>query len=169
MESPSKNVILGIDPGSICTGYGIIWQQGNQQGHITHGCIRPKAKDMSQRLYEIYERLSAIIEEYKPDQVAIEKVFMAKNAQSALKLGQARSAALVAAAGFKRPVFEYSSREIKQAIVGYGAAQKAQIQQMTLTLLKLKTKAPQDAADALGVALCHASIYNFKKRISQQS
>ena len=113
----SPNIILGIDPGSVCTGFGFISQQGNHQTYLACGCIRPKAKEMSQRLYEIYHHLTLLIEKYNPNQVAIEKVFMAKNAQSALKLGQARGAALVAAASFNLPVFEYSPREMSVTVL----------------------------------------------------
>lgn len=161
-----RQIILGIDPGSRVTGYGLIWTERSKQGCITHGCIRTLAEDFSDRLHEIYSNLKTLIEEYRPHEAAIEKVFVQKNVQSALKLGQARGAALVAMASMGLKVAEYSPREIKQATVGYGAASKEQIQQMVTSLLQLKIKPPTDAADALAIALCHANCRLLKQRLA---
>lgn len=149
-------VILGIDPGSRITGYGIIHSNGQQHRYITCGCIRIQATILSEKLQQVFDGIRELMQHYQPDEVAVEQVFMQQNANAALKLGQARGAAIVAAAIHMTPVAEYSARQIKQAVVGYGAASKEQVQQMVRTLLRL-TGAPQaDAADALGVAICHA-------------
>jgi len=157
--------ILGIDPGSRITGYGLIWVKGSEQGCVTYGHIQTQAEQMSDRLYEIYSRLSQIIQEHCPTEAAIEQVYMHQNVQSALKLGQARGALFIALASQQLPVSEYSPREIKQAVVGYGASSKEQVQQMVTTLLKLKKGIQADAADALAVALCHANSRLLKERL----
>jgi len=151
-------IILGIDPGSRKTGYGLISKQGNRLVHIDNGAIfTSSAKDFPQRLQQIYFGLSAIIEEYQPTAVAVENVFVAKNVQSALKLGQARGAAIVAAVCGGLSVFEYSASQVKQAVVGTGRAEKLQVQQMIKVLLNLPEIAQEDASDALAVAVCHAN------------
>ena len=150
-------IILGIDPGSRKTGYGIISKQGNRLIHVDNGAIfTQSAKDFPQRLEQIFTGLSAIIAQYRPDVVAVEDVFLAKNAQSALKLGQARGAAIVAAVNAGLPVHEYTAMQVKQAVVGTGRAEKAQVQQMIKALLNLPEVAQEDASDALAVAICHA-------------
>jgi crossover junction endodeoxyribonuclease RuvC len=150
-------IILGIDPGSRITGYGIISKQGNRLIHIDNGAIfTQSAKDFPQRLEKIFQGLSGIIAEYQPEAVAIENVFVAKNAQSALKLGQARGAAIVAAVNVGLPVHEYTAMQVKQAVVGSGRAEKAQVQHMIKALLNLPEVAQEDASDALAVAVCHA-------------
>lgn len=150
-------IILGIDPGSRVTGFGVIRFQANKYAYLGSGCIRTTSEDLPGRLATIFDGVSAIIQDYKPNEFAIEQVFMAKNADSALKLGQARGAAIVAATQAKLNVYEYAARQIKQAVVGQGAAQKSQVQHMVMQLLDL-TKAPQsDAADALAIAICHAN------------
>ncbi|HBA88725.1 MAG TPA: crossover junction endodeoxyribonuclease RuvC [Geobacter sp.] len=150
-------IILGIDPGSRKTGYGIISKQGNRLIHVDNGAIfTQSAKDFPQRLEQIFTGLSAIIAQYRPDAVAVEDVFLAKNAQSALKLGQARGAAIVAAVNVGLPVHEYTAMQVKQAVVGTGRAEKAQVQQMIKALLNLPEVAQEDASDALAVAICHA-------------
>lgn len=150
-------IILGIDPGSRKTGYGIISKQGNRLIHVDNGAIFTRsAKDFPQRLEQIFTGLSAIIAEFRPDAVAVENVFLAKNAQSALKLGQARGAAIVAAVNVGLPVHEYTAMQVKQAVVGTGRAEKAQVQQMIKALLNLPEIAQEDASDALAVAICHA-------------
>ncbi len=148
--------ILGIDPGSRATGFGIIEQKKQQFFFITSGCIRTKSEFFPNRLGEIYSGVKELVELHKPDQLAIEQVFMHKNADSALKLGQARGAAICAVLAYKLPVFEYSAREIKQALVGKGNAEKSQVQHMVKVLLGIKGELQVDAADALGVCLCHA-------------
>lgn len=150
-------IILGIDPGSRITGYGIISKQGNRLIHIDNGAIfTQSAKDFPQRLEQIFKGLSAVIAQYQPEAVAVENVFLAKNAQSALKLGQARGAAIVAAVNVGLAVFEYTALQVKQAVVGSGRAEKVQVQQMIKALLNLPEVAQEDASDALAVAVCHA-------------
>ncbi len=149
--------ILGIDPGSRITGYGIVQQQGAKFHYIGSGCIRTPNKDLSIKLDTIFAGVSEIIQQYKPDTFAIEQVFLAHNPDSALKLGQARGSAIVAATQGLLPVFEYSARQIKQAVVGSGAADKSQVQHMVQHILKLDGKPQADAADALAVAICHGN------------
>ncbi|WP_076536394.1 crossover junction endodeoxyribonuclease RuvC [Shewanella sp. UCD-KL21] len=151
--------ILGIDPGSRITGYGIIKCQGRQQLYLGSGCIRTSADDLPTRLKQVFDGITEIIKQYQPDQFAIERVFMAKNADSALKLGQARGAAIVAAMNANLPVAEYSATQIKSAVVGTGRAQKAQVQHMIQQIFKLPAAPQADAADALGVAICHYHTY----------
>jgi crossover junction endodeoxyribonuclease RuvC len=148
-------IILGIDPGSCITGYGIIRSIKQQQHYLASGCIKITGKDWALRLKQIYSDLLQIIQEYRPQQISIEKIFVHKNVSSALKLGQARGAAIVAAANIGLPVYEYSAREIKQAIIGYGGADKKQIQSMVKSILSLNKTPPTDAADALAIAMCH--------------
>jgi len=163
----SETIILGIDPGSRFTGYGIICDKGaNQQVCITHGRIQLTQKDTSARLYYIYEQLNEIIRTYQPHEISIEQIFFHINAQSALKLGQARGAALVAAASQAVPVTEYSAKQVKKAVVGYGAASKAQVQHMITTMLKLKETPETDAADALAIALCHCHSQRLARKLA---
>ncbi len=155
------SIILGIDPGSRITGYGVIRVQGTRTDYLDSGCIRVKLGDdicLSERLVQIFRGISTVIEQYHPDEVAIERVFMSRNPDSALKLGQARGAAMVAAALAIHPVAEYSPRQIKQAVVGTGGASKEQVQRMLVVLLKLNRCPQADAADALAVALCHSHM-----------
>lgn len=137
-------------------GFGIIEQEGYNATYVASGCIKVGKLEWPQRLRSIFEDLSQIITQYNPQQVAIERVFVHKNAASALKLGQARGVAMVAAACKDLPVAEYSAREIKLAVVGYGNAEKSQVQQMIKAMLNLSAVPTEDAADALAVALCHA-------------
>lgn len=164
MAQPQR-IIIGIDPGSRVTGYGIIWSQGSQQGYITFGQIKTKAESLNYRLQQIEEGLRNLIATHQPNEAAIEQVFTFHNHQSALKLGQARGAALVATAVYALPVAEYSARQIKQAVVGYGAATKAQVQHMIRMLLQLEKVPPADAADALAIALCHAISSRLTKKL----
>ena len=147
--------ILGIDPGSIITGYGIIDSDGNHSTYITHGSIHLDTGEPLGKLRTIFERISDLIREYAPEEVAVEKVFMHKNADSALKLGQARGAAITACAVLNVKIFEYTANQVKQATVGKGHAAKQQVQHMIKILLCLKEIPQTDAADALAVALCH--------------
>jgi crossover junction endodeoxyribonuclease RuvC len=149
--------ILGIDPGSRTTGYGLIDCQGNRLKHVDNGIIatNPTAA-LALRLKTIYDGVVRIIGEFAPDAVAIEQVFLAKNPQAALVLGHARGTAMVAAVNSGLPVHEYSALQVKSAVVGYGRAGKPQVQQMVKALLNLPEIAQEDAADALGVAICHA-------------
>lgn len=149
-------VILGIDPGSRITGYAIIEARQKQLLYVSSGCIRVAGKTLAQNLDQIYAGISEVIQKHNPHEAAIEQVFMHQNPGSALKLGQARGVAIVAAAQRALNVAEYSARQVKQAVVGYGAAKKEQVQQMVRTLLNLSGIPQADAADALAVAICHA-------------
>ena len=147
--------ILGIDPGSRVTGYGLIEINGRVAKYIDSGCIRTGGGALPSRLKKIHQGVREIIQHYKPRQMAVEQVFMGRNADSALKLGQARAAAICAVFDDDIEVFEYAARQIKQALVGKGGADKTQVQHMVKVLLKLKGDPQMDASDALGVALCH--------------
>lgn len=155
--------ILGIDPGSRITGYGIIDKVGNRLLHVDNGAIfTDTSGDFPQRLHRIFAGLTDIIRTYQPEAVAIEQVFLANNAQSALKLGQARGAAIVAGVTGGLPVHEYTALQVKQAVVGHGRAAKEQVQQMVKALLNLPEIAQADASDALAVAICHAHSATMK-------
>jgi crossover junction endodeoxyribonuclease RuvC len=147
--------ILGVDPGSRRTGFGIIECRGSDYVHIAHGCLNVGGALMAERLRLIFDGLQALIGEHQPAEVAVERVFVNRNVQSALKLGQARGAALCAVPR-GLPVFEYAPRAIKMALVGSGAAEKSQVAHMITTLLRLQERIGPDASDALAVAVCHA-------------
>ena len=148
--------ILGIDPGSRITGYGVIDSDGVRSAVVESGCLRLDDGDFPDRLGRIFDGLRAVLERHGPREVAIEQVFVAHNAQSALKLGHARGAAICAAVTAGLPVFEYTPRAVKLAVVGNGGAEKAQVQHMVRHLLGLEGQLAADAADALAVALGHA-------------
>lgn len=150
-------IILGIDPGSNITGYGVINAARNKYNYIASGGICTTKNNLGKQLRDIFDGIAALVKEYCPEEVAVEQVFMHANINSALKLGQARGVALVAAAEEGIKIFEYSARQIKQAVVGYGNAEKNQVQHMVKLLLKLKDKPEADEADALAVAICHAN------------
>jgi crossover junction endodeoxyribonuclease RuvC len=163
-------LILGIDPGSRKTGFGIINVISNKTEYITSGVIRMADEDLlPERLKTIFDSLTDIINQYCPQEMAIEQVFMAKNASSALKLGQARGAAIVAAVAQNIPVSEYEARKVKQSVVGNGAADKLQVQHMVKTLLCLPAAPQEDAADALAVALCHANSQQLLLKLAGSS
>ena len=150
-------IILGIDPGSRITGYGIIRTEGNHLVHVDNGAIvTGSSADFPLRLQKIYRQLSEVIDRFRPEAVAVENIFFATNVQSALKLGQARGAALVAGVNAGVPLFEYTALQVKQAVVGHGRASKDQVQKMLKALLNLPEVAQEDASDALAVAVCHA-------------
>ena len=149
-------IILGIDPGSRVTGYGLINAVGNKLEYVGCGCIRTQTQDFPQRLQIIHAELVKVIEQFSPQQSAVEEVFMGRNASAALKLGHARGAAMVACLSKQLPLAEYSARKVKQAVVGNGAADKAQVQHMVKALLRISDNIEEDAADALAVAICHA-------------
>ena len=150
-------LILGIDPGSRRTGFGIVSVVGNKTSYVTSGVIRLPTDALPARLKVIFESLSELISEYQPDEMAIEDVFFARDPRAALKLGQARGAAIVAGVQANVPVAEYSARTVKQAVVGNGAANKDQVQHMVVRLLNLSAAPQEDAADALAVAICHVN------------
>ena len=149
--------ILGIDPGSRITGYGVIDTDGFRHQHVASGHISIPDKEMTQRLGTIFREIGALIERWQPDAVAIEQVFVNRNVDSALKLGHARGAAICAAVNAGLHVGEYSPRAIKKAVTGQGAADKVQIQQMMQLMLKLDTLPQSDEADALAISICHAN------------
>ncbi|MEO8306813.1 MAG: crossover junction endodeoxyribonuclease RuvC [Pseudomonadota bacterium] len=159
--------VLGLDPGSLRTGFGIVDCSARGEAHVASGCIRTRGEDLAQRLREIHEAVLRLIDEHNPNEVAIERVFMHRNPDSALKLGQARGAALSAAVAGKAAVYEYAPRAIKLAVVGTGAADKAQVAHMVHVLLRIATPASSDASDALGVALCHAQARRAARLIAQ--
>lgn len=171
------SIILGIDPGSRITGYGVIEQQGRKLTYLGSGCIKAFSNnkdsvdnELSNRLQTIFAGVSELIIQFKPQLFAIEQVFMGVNPGGALKLGQARGAAIVAATNRGLPVAEYSARQIKQSVVGTGAADKSQVQHMVKSILKLPGTPQADAADALAVALCHAHSYDsLAKMVGQAS
>ena len=148
--------ILGIDPGSRVSGYGIIENLPQGYKYVASGSIRIRADYFPDRLKQIFDGVLEIIDNYQPDQLAIEQVFMHKNADSALKLGHARGAAICAVQTRGLPVFEYAARQVKQAIVGKGAADKIQVQHMVKLLLNVQGELSCDASDALGIGICHA-------------
>ncbi len=156
----SAVTILGIDPGSRITGFGVIRSTGNRLEYVASGCIRTGKLSFNDRLDEIYRTMIGLIAEHTPAEICLERVFMHRNPDSALKLGHARAAAICAvfAGESERPLLaEYSARQIKQAVAGYGAAEKDQVQHMVRRLLCLSGELQADAADALAVAVCHAN------------
>jgi crossover junction endodeoxyribonuclease RuvC len=150
--------ILGIDPGSQVTGFGVITARGTTLAYVGSGCIRTGGGDMAARLRIIFEGAARLVEQYAPDEVCIERVFMHRNADSALKLGHARAAALCGTFTRAVPVHEYAAREVKQAVTGSGGAEKSQVAHMVRRLLSLNGPLAADAADALAVAICHAQL-----------
>ncbi len=154
-------VILGVDPGSRICGYGLINAVGSRLEFIACGCIRMEKLSFPDRLESIHAGLTEIIEKYHPQVAAVEEVFLSNNASSALKLGQARGAAIVACTNSQLEVAEYSARKVKKALVGNGNAQKSQVQHMIMTILSLSSSPQEDAADALSVAVCHAHTQNL--------
>ncbi len=154
-ESRVRVRILGLDPGSRRTGYGLIDCQGADAVHVAHGCIVLEEASIAQRLRAIFEAVEELIAKHRPDEIAVERVFVNRNADSALKLGQARGAAL-SAVPRGTAVFEYAPRAIKMAVVGFGGADKQQVAHMMRTLLSVSERLAADASDALAVAVCHA-------------
>jgi len=149
--------ILGIDPGSRFTGFGIIESDGRKAQYITSGFIRVTGETWAERLGVVFEGITELVQTHRPDEMSIERVFMHRNADSALKLGQARGAAICAVITNDVPVHEYSPAEIKQSVVGKGNAAKEQVQHMVRVLLNLPGNPQEDAADALAAALCHGN------------
>ncbi len=148
--------ILGIDPGLRITGFGVVEKQGQRITYVTSGCIRAAAADLPGRLKSILDGLREVIAEHRPEQVAVEKVFVNVNPASTLALGQARGTAICAAVDAGLPVAEYTALQVKQAVVGNGHARKEQVQEMVKRLLRLAGAPGPDAADALACAICHA-------------
>lgn len=154
--------ILGIDPGSRITGYGLVESDGIRSRYVASGCIRTESTEFPQRLGEIFRGIERLVQEYHPSEVAVEQVFVAKNAASALKLGQARGAAICAAVAAGLPIAEYTPRTVKLSVVGNGGAEKEQVAQMVKILLKLDQGLAADEADALAIALSHAHTIRLR-------
>jgi len=159
--------ILGIDPGSRITGFGVVDVTGTSVKQVEFGCLKIQGDDVGDRLRQIHDGVRDIVERFKPVEIAAEKVFVHRNPASAIKLGQARGAALVAGVCAGLTLHEYSPNEIKQAITGRGHAQKQQIQHMVKLLLGLAKEPPSDAADALAVAICHAHVRETRIRLAR--
>jgi crossover junction endodeoxyribonuclease RuvC len=153
--------VLGIDPGSVITGYGLIESDGARSFHLTHGHIRVKGDSFPERLGHIHSELVEIINQWQPQEVAIEQVFLSNNPMSALKLGQARGAAITAAVSRQLPVAEYAPRLVKKVVTGSGAADKHQVQTMVKAMLQIESILQVDAADGLAIAICHAHSRNI--------
>ncbi|TFG93816.1 MAG: crossover junction endodeoxyribonuclease RuvC [Syntrophobacterales bacterium] len=157
-------IILGIDPGTKTTGYGVVERGGRGLLHRAHGDISMKrGQSVSACLKQIYEQLIEIMKEYEPDAVALEDVFYGKNVKSLVKLAQARGVIILAASNSDIPLYEYTPLEVKKAVVGYGKAEKSQVQHMVRAILVLRETPPPDASDALAIAICHA---NSSKEVS---
>ena len=156
--------ILGIDPGTRITGYGIIDVEGNRLRHVDNGIVKTRSSDpLPIRLKAIFDGLTVVLKEFSPEAVAIEQVFMAKNPKAALTLGHARGTAVIASVNLNLEVHEYSALQVKSAVVGYGHAAKQQVQHMVKVLLNLPEVAQEDAADALAVAICHANSRTLRQ------
>ncbi len=166
---PDTVRILGIDPGSRLTGFGVLDFESDSATYVASGTVKSTDGEFPDRLKRIFESVVAIVSQYHPDVVAIESVFVHKNAGSALKLGHARSAAICATFESDVEVFEYAPREIKQAVVGNGSATKEQVQHMVVSLLRLDGEPSADAADALATALCHGHQRRLISRLSGKS
>jgi crossover junction endodeoxyribonuclease RuvC len=158
--------VLGIDPGSQRTGFGVLDATGTRLSYVASGVIRTSHGDFSARLCEIFRCMQTIVSQYQPQEIAIERVFVNRNPDSALKLGQARGAAICGTAESKAGIFEYATRQIKLAVVGSGSAEKSQVQMMMRSILKLDGPVSADAADALAAAVCHA--LRGRMRVSMQ-
>ncbi len=157
-------ITLGIDPGTHTTGYGLVTKTTRDPQHLENGLIIPTKKNLlPERLRQIYHQVQRLIAQFKPDAIALEDVFVAKNVRSSLTLGHARGVVMLAAAEQGLPVYEYSPAEVKQAIVGFGRASKEQVQKMVQIHLKLKEVAAEDASDALAVALCHCQMKRYER------
>lgn len=155
--------ILGIDPGSHVTGYGVIEKKGNYLKHIVHGEIKPKKdSSLSEVLVYIYQQISSLISQTAPQAVALENIFYGKNVRSLIKQAQVRGVVIFAGADQDLNIFEYSPLEIKKAVVGYGRAEKSQVQMMVKAILNLPEIPPADAADAMATAICHANFFKEK-------
>jgi len=158
--------IFGIDPGSRVTGYGVIDTQGNKSIYVGSGVIVTKEKEFHKRLHVIFKEIETLMAQNQPDVVAIENVFMHRNADSALKLGQAKAAAICGTFESGLTVYEYAARQVKQAVVGKGSAEKEQVQYMVKIILGIKNRELRlDESDALAIAICHAHSYEMEKKM----
>ena len=157
MSGPGVLTVMGIDPGSRITGYGVVEYANSHFNYVASGCIKTSKGEFAVRLGEIYSALDRLISQYQPEVVAIEEVFVARSVSSALKLGQARGAAIAAVAAHELPVAEYAARKVKQTLTGVGSAQKEQVAHMVKVLLGLSSDPAEDAADALALAICYVN------------
>ena len=166
MPPTSAHRILGIDPGSLNTGLGIVEARGNRLTFVHCGVVRTHAKQtFPERLKTIHEGVTAAMEQFQPTAMAMEDIFFATNARSTIKLGQARGVILLAGAQAGLPIHEYSPLEVKQTLVGHGRADKKQVQSMVMHLLSLKTQPESlDASDALAVAICHLNLFSTREK-----
>jgi crossover junction endodeoxyribonuclease RuvC len=162
--SENENLVLGVDPGTAITGYGLVWGEGDNLRLVDYGVITTSSDEsLPQRLQEIYRQLTALIQGQQPAAAAVEKLFFSRNVRTALSVGQARGVALLAMANAELAVHEYTPLEVKQAVVGYGRATKNQVQEMVKVLLDLESvPQPDDAADAIAVAICHIHSARMK-------
>ncbi len=165
----ANNIVLGIDPGSIFCGYGVIEADGAGCRYVASGRLDlPKSKGLEIRLKELYAGLSEVIKEFNPGAGVVEKIFFAKGLQAALSLGHARGIALVSLANQDVPVYEYSALEVKKAVTGYGKAEKSQVQEMIKRILGLSFSPSTDSADALALALCHTQGAMIRQLVNRQ-
>jgi crossover junction endodeoxyribonuclease RuvC len=162
--SENENLVLGVDPGTAITGYGLVWSEGDDLRLVDYGAITtPSDEFLPQRLQEIYRQLTVLIQARQPVAAAVEKLFFSRNVRTALSVGQARGVALLAMANAELEIHEYTPLEVKQAVVGYGRATKEQVQEMVKMLLGLDSvPQPDDAADAIAVAICHIHSARMK-------
>jgi len=171
MTRPRTLTIVGIDPGSVRTGYGVIKTDGVRSFHVAHGhwYLAAKSQDtnFNARIGKLYSLIDELVREYLPDEACVEQVFVSHNAQSALKLGHARGAVVAALVNHQLPVHEYAARSVKQAVTGSGRAGKEQVAEMMMRLLHLPGQPQADAADALAIALCHAHSRHMHSGLSE--
>ena len=161
--------VFGIDPGSYVTGFGVVEKRGPKVIHVDNGIIRPNSSQpFAHRLFNIYEEILRLINKYKPQAIALEDIFVAKNVKTSIQLGHVRGAAMLAAMASKLELSEYHPVQVKQAIVGVGQASKNQVQKMVQAMLKLPEVAAEDASDALAVAICHLHSAEMKKKIASK-
>lgn len=165
-------IVLGIDPGTAITGWGVVREEADGRSVLlAYGTIQtPASMPLPQRLRQIFRQVEALIEQYQPEAVSVEQVFFSKNVRTAMSVSQARGVVLLAAALADRPVYEYTPLQVKQAISGYGGADKAQVQQMTALVLELEAvPTPDDAADAIAVAVCHIHSARLQSLLAEQA
>ena len=171
MNHPRTLTIVGIDPGSVRTGYGVIKTDGVRSFHVAHGhwllATKSQDTDFNARIGKLYNLIDELVREYLPDEACVEQVFVSHNAQSALKLGHARGAVVAAFVNHQLPVHEYAARSVKQAVTGSGRADKSQVAEMMMRLLHLPKQPQADAADALAIALCHAHSRHKHSALSE--
>jgi crossover junction endodeoxyribonuclease RuvC len=167
-RSRAELKVLGIDPGSIICGYGLVKSDGKDARYVASGRISsPASRPLHQRLRGIYESLVEIIREHRPDHIVVERIFFAKGAKAALSLGHARGVVLLAAAVENVPLHEFTALEVKKAVVGYGRAEKAQVQEMVKLILNIRGGLHADSADALALALCHLNTLKFREAVKE--